>query len=65
MAGEVIMPELVFCLEGVADPCGRRKLPVDNEDNTNDPRAVAVGKCGVVGHVPRACSLTSTINEDS
>ena len=62
MAGEVIMPE-VFCLEGVV--CGGRKLPVDNEDNTNDPRAVAVGKCGVVGHVPRACSLASTINEDS
>ena len=43
------------------------KLPIDieEEDNTNHPRAVAFGKCGVVvGHVPRACLLTSTINKD-
>lgn len=43
------------------------KLPIDiEEDNTNHPKAVAFGKCSVVvGHIPRACPLTSTINEDS
>ena len=42
------------------------KLPVDiEEDNANVPRAVVVRKCDVVGHIPRACSLASSINEDS
>jgi len=51
MTGEVITPE-VFCLESAV--CGHHiykriwipvmgeKLPVDNKDNINDPRAVAV-----------------------
>ena len=31
----------------------------------NDPRAVAVQTCGNVGHVPKACSLASSIDEGS
>lgn len=51
MTGKVITPE-VFCLErGVCGhhiykrvwtPVMGEELPVDNEDNINDPRAVAV-----------------------
>ena len=41
------------------------KLPVDIEED-DDPRAVAVQTCGiVVGNVPKACSLASSIDEDS
>ena len=35
------------------------KLPIDiEEDNANNPRALAVQTCGgVVGHVPKDCSM--------
>ena len=46
---------------------GMMKLPVDiKEDNANDPRAVAVQSCSVVaGHVPKSCSLASSIDKGS
>ena len=47
--------------------CGGRKLPVwldIGEDDTNDPKAVAVWMCGVVvGHLLRACSLASSMTD--
>ena len=40
------------------------KLPVDIEDD--DPRAVVIRTCGiVVGNVPKACSLASSVDKDS
>ena len=46
-------------------PVVGEKLPVDIEED-DDPRAVAVRTCGiVVGNVPKACSLASSIDEDS
>ena len=42
------------------------KLPVDiEEDNANDPMAVALRMHGIaVSHIPKACSLASSIDED-
>ena len=75
MASQVIMLEM-YCLESVVyghyvykqtwSLVVGEQLPVDiEEDNANGPRAVAVRTCRVVvGHVPKACSLASSINED-
>ena len=70
LGSQVIVPEM-YCLESVV--CGHHickrplvgeKLLVDiKNDNANNPRAVAVGTCGIVGHIPKACSLASSIDE--
>ena len=67
------MPEM-YCLESVVFghhickrvwiPVVGEKLPVDIEDD--DPRAVVIRTCGiVVGNVPKACSLASSVDKDS
>ena len=51
-------------LQTSMDSCSTCRKKTTYEDDANDPRAVAL-RMYDVGHVPKACSLASSIDKDS
>ena len=67
MTGDSTESQKKLCLDSVVHgyPIYKQVWTTDNEENSaNNPRAFASRKCGdVVGHVLRASSLASSIDE--